>query len=258
MSPETIYYLIAGGVLGLILLVWGIYRYRTRHIVVWWHEDEDEAPLMPVSLPVTAVVISANDGVAIERNIPELLEQRGVNLEVVVVDAATTDSTSDAIKRLQHRYPELRKTYIPATHAALDLRDLAAVLGAKSARNEWLVIMHGDFCPPSSDWLLDLLQYADDSLCAVIDYARVSHEYDDEPGRMARLRQGRKMARTAMRGRAMDAAGGSVLIKKEWLLASAGRQSEAEAECLYVYQQQAIWDRLILRARTRLPGACRW
>lgn len=252
----SIYYIVAAAVVLLLLIVWGVYRYSTRNIVVWWHENSDDDELVEVPTEVSVVVISENDGVSLEQYLPALMEQRGVNMEVIVVNAASTDSTSDALKRLKATYPQLRQTYVPLSNTALDLRDFASVLGAKAARNEWVLVMHADFCPPSEYWLLDLLQYADDTVCAVVDYGHVTYDYDDEPSQWGRWRAARKMARLARRGRAIAAASGSVLVQKSWLLDRSGES--ASGECVYLYNVQWPWDRLILRARSRRPGAFRW
>ena len=244
----TQYHIIAGVVVLVAAIIWMIHRYRVRHLVNWWHENAEDDELVEVMIPVSVVVISQNAGADLERHVPRLMEQRGVPFEVVVVDAASTDTTVDALKRLKTNYPTLRQTYVPQSHANLDVWDFATVLGARAARHEWVLFVHAEFCPPSETWLQDLMQYVDDSIRAFVDYGHVTRDFLDELSSFARRRECRKMARTALRGRAISAAGGSVLVKKDWYLDRGHR--EERVDCIYQYHLRQS-KRVILRVRSR-------
>lgn len=244
----TIYHIIAGVALLAAIILWAIYRYKVRYLVTKWCEDTADDVLAEVTIPVSVVVISQNAGADLERHVPRLMEQRGVTYEVVVVDAASTDTTVDALKRLKTNYPTLRQTYVPQSHANLDVWDFATVLGARAARHEWVLFVHAEFCPPSETWLQDLMQYVDESIHAFVDYGHVTRDFLDELSSFARRRECRKMARTALRGRAISAAGGSVLVKKDWYLDRANR--EERVECIYQYHLRPS-KRVILRVRSR-------
>lgn len=245
----TLYYALTGVVVLLTATLWLTHRYRVRHLVSRWRENIADDVLAEVAIPVTVVVISQNAGADLERHLPRVLEQRGIDFEVVVVDAASTDTTADALKRLKVRYPTLRQTYVPQSHANLDLWEFATVLGARAARNEWVLFVHAEFCPPSDTWLQDMMQYVDNTIHAFVDYGHVTRDFLDELSSFARRRERRKMARTALRGRAISAAGGSVLVQKDWYL-DRGHREEA-IECIYMYRLQNPWERVILRVRSR-------
>lgn len=250
-------YAVTGAIISasLLLFLWLLYRYTVRRVVSWWHEDIDDGSLVPVEQSFSLVVVSQNSGADIERNIPLLLEQKGVSHEVIVVNAASSDTTCDAVKRLTLDYPQLRQTYVPQSSANLNVWELACMLGARAARHEWVLFVNPGFVAPSDHWLLDLAQYVDSTLHVLVEYAYRGDAEAASWGR--RFVQERKMARTALRGRAIDVAGGNVLVQRDWYVARAN--DTAERECLYLYRDSCFWNRVILRVRShRLSDAFRW
>lgn len=235
---------------GLILLTVGIHRYKVRHLIERWQEEDEELSPLVASPRVSVVVMCRNEGREMEENLPLLFAQQGVDVEVIVVNAASTDTTIDALKRLSLQYPRLRQTYVPISNTNLNPWEAGCTLGARAARHDWLLFIHSGFTPPSDLWMLDLLRYADDSVRAVVDFGHTNVRSGSE-SKLAWQRRQRKMTRTALRGRAISSAGGSIIIRKSWVLdhLDDGRR----AECIYVCRRFNPMQRLILRVRNRRP-----
>lgn len=93
---------------------------------------------------VTAVVTARNEEARIERSVSGLLDQRGVDLRVVVVDDRSTDATPRILERLAAvdarleilRVPELPRGWLGKPHACH--------LGARRAESEWILFSDGD------------------------------------------------------------------------------------------------------------------
>lgn len=245
-------YLIPISLLILILAVWLYLRHRKRHIVLSWHEDADDAPLQDVDLSVTIVVLSGNSPSDLETTVRHMIEQGSVAHEVLVVNTSTERSVADAIKRLATTYPGLRQTYVPSCRNGLNANSVAYLLGVRSARYPWVAYVHAGFVPPSNLWLLDLLQYADHSVHAIVDYG---HDAElSEHTRRQRRRQSKEMARAARRGRAIETAGGSFIVQRDWFLSVLSGETP-ETEVIYLYWLLSPWQRVILRARSHQPAS---
>lgn len=245
------YWLLPGLVVLLCLLWWGRRRYVLRRIVSRWHEDRADLveTLADVDTPVSVIVVSSGDGYSVERNLPAILGQQRVTMEVVVVDADVRGvegvSTADALKRLKCRFPQLRQTYVPMANDHHQPGQLAAMLGARAARYDTLLFVPPTFEPDSSEWILDLLQYVDATVHVLVDYSHRDSDYSESY--WERSRERRRMMKVAKKG-TIDAAGGSMMVQKDWFLRSLNGEGEA-GECVYLYTDHTAGRRDVVRAK---------
>lgn len=254
LTTQNIIIISVAVVVVVALIVWGWRRYARRHIVSVWRESGDvwaETPLAEVETSVTIAVISQSSGHAVENQVPLLVRQRGVKAEIVIVDVDDADvhglATSTAIDRLMSEYPQLRRTYVPKTVGGLDPYKVGCMLAARAARYEWMVVVSPFFRPANDEWLLDLMQYVDNTLQALVDYGNTPD--NDDLGMMRRWRMRRQMLKHAKKGGAVDTAGGSLLVQRDWFLR---RMTErAEGECLYLLTDPDSRDRYAVRATCR-------
>lgn len=105
-----------------------------------------------------AIVIAVHDnGSEIKNNLRKYLEQEVEGeLQVIVVDDNSTDSTPDVLKRMKLDYQQLYTTFIPAS-SHRNRRRLALTVGAKAAKGEWVVLADIKYVPESSQWLASLM-----------------------------------------------------------------------------------------------------
>lgn len=231
---------------------WIDFRYL-RHLVSWEHYKDSELSPFIACPAVSVVVMCENEGEQMEDNLPKLLDQLGIDVEVIVVNVASVDTTSDALKRLKLLYPQMRQTYVPASNSNLNTDSFGRMLGARAARYDWVLFVRPSFAPSSAVWLLDLLRYAESETMAVVDYGHVSDDAHRSESRLQWTRRYMKMARSVLNGRAITTAGGSLLVRKEWLLSrSAG---DEVGECVYLCRRFNPFRRVILRAQSRRPDA---
>jgi len=111
-----------------------------------------------------AIVIAVHDnGSEIKNNLRKYLEQEVEGeLQVIVVDDHSTDSTSDVLKRMKLDYPQLYTTFIPAS-SHRHRRRLALTVGAKASKGEWVALADIRFVPENNQWLASLIKETQDS-----------------------------------------------------------------------------------------------
>lgn len=238
-------------VLVLLVLFVVCYRWLLWNFISWEHlADTDLSPLIPCPA-VSVVVVCENEGDDMEGNLPKLLEQLGIDVEVVVVNAASTDMTDDALKRLKIQYPHMRQTYVPMSNSNLNVWEFGCMLGARAARYDWVLFVPPSFTPSSEIWLLDLLRYADQKTKAVIDYGHVGEQNVRESW-LSWMRRYVWMVFTAIQGRSVTTAGGSLLIRKNWLLDRT--DATARGECVYLCRRFNPLRRVTLRVHNLCPS----
>lgn len=171
-------------------------------------------------IKLSVVVVSDNQGRTLEQNLPYVLEQNFEGFEVIVVDVASEDATSDAIKRLSQKYGNIRQTYVPKTSRNLNRLRLGYTLGIRAARSEWIVVTQPDCIPDSYDWLKNMFRFVDSDMDVVMGYANYN-ESEGEPGRRAvfeRTKHFIRLAQAAIGGRAIGADGCNLLFRRKWFL----------------------------------------
>lgn len=149
---------------------WLIVRHRRQRRFSALYEEQCQ----PVDInsrqwpKISVVIVSQERAVALERALPSILDQSYPDFEVIVVDAASTDATHDAIKRLSQRYDNLRRTFITPDSQIADMDQFALMLGLRAARTEWVVITTPGAEPDSDEWLMRMARHIDDTTDLII------------------------------------------------------------------------------------------
>lgn len=210
-------YLLCGmaalSVLWVYVFRWHTYAtaLRTREID---EVGEGEEPRMAI------VVVSHEQAGELEKNLPYFLGQHYGRFEVVVVDMASTDYTTDVIKRLEKEHPRLRHTFVPESARHVERRKLAVTLGIRAARAEWVVVVEADCAPASQNWLATLATRCTESNDLVLAYSN----YEDDGSFASRFAIYERLRRQfvnlqAIRNcRAIDAESVNICYRKEFFL----------------------------------------
>lgn len=180
---------------------------------------------------VSVIVVSEGDGALLEANLPYVLRQFQQRVEVIVVDISTSGthaavSTSDALKRIRQRFPQLRQTYVPVTCRNVDRRQLGYTLGIRAARAPWVAFTEPDCVPESYEWLSQMVELArGDDADVVLGYCN----YDIAEGTpgvrraaFGRLKRFLYYSRAALNGRAVGADACNVLVRRQWFMECGG------------------------------------
>lgn len=176
-----------------------------------------------IDVTVTVVIGCHNEGDHLAANLPKILNQRGVNFEVVVVDDCSSDSTPDVLKRLENDYKNLRHTFVPRTARYVSHEKLSVSLGVRAARGSIVVLTRPSCAPLTDIWLKTIASAFDPDTDIVVGYAN----YADNGSAAARRAIYERMRYSLVwllstRGRAAGADGGNMAFRREAFLAADG------------------------------------
>ena len=104
--------------------------------------------------PSFSIIIPAHDNASeLERHLPCFLSQEyDGDFEVIVVESKTGDRTEEVIKHFSSD-KRLYSTFIPSTSKYMSRKKLAMTVGAKAAKNEWLIFVDAESYPVGNSWL---------------------------------------------------------------------------------------------------------
>ncbi len=115
---------------------------------------------METNNPIWSIILTAHDEAqALEENLPVFLShQDPTQVEVIVVDDASTDTTPDVLKQFKSTYPNLYTTFLPVSPPNPWRRRLALTIGAKAAHGRWIVIGNINHTPVDEHWLSEMIK----------------------------------------------------------------------------------------------------
>lgn len=105
------------------------------------------------SVKVSVIVYTRNVETSVATYIESLMNQRGVDFEVIVVDDASADHTAGIVESLLPKYPNLYMTFVPEDSRSLSRRKLSLTLGMKAAKGD-VVVTTAANCIIRSEWWL--------------------------------------------------------------------------------------------------------
>lgn len=95
--------------------------------------------------PRVSIVVTARDeGARVEQTVLRLLEQRGVELEVRVVDDRSSDDTGEILERLAREDSRVHVVRVRELPPGWLGKNHACHVGATGAANEWILFADGD------------------------------------------------------------------------------------------------------------------
>mgnify|MGYP004447283599 FL=1 len=102
---------------------------------------------------VSVIVYAHNQGEALRRNLPSLLDNDYPNFEVIVVDDTSCDNTQDVLTIMEQRNDNIFHTKLTDKVRTMSHRKLALLLGVKAAHNEIILTTKAQCVPVSKIWI---------------------------------------------------------------------------------------------------------
>jgi len=133
----------SGGV-GAVWLLFNLSVAWLQRYVPPFSQVLKRAPELDAIPGVTVVIAARNERERIEESVRRLLAQRGVDLELVVVDDRSDDGTREILERLSADDPRLRVIRVDTLPDGWLGKQHACHVGSQGARGEWILFTDAD------------------------------------------------------------------------------------------------------------------
>lgn len=120
--------------------------------------------------PVSVIICARNEEDNLREFLPKVLEQDYPYFEVIVVNDASEDNTSQVLDDFAKLYPHLYVTNMPNDINIISRKKLAVTVGVKAAKNELLLMTDADCYPASKDWIRSMVSNVTDGIEFVVGY----------------------------------------------------------------------------------------
>jgi glycosyltransferase involved in cell wall biosynthesis len=107
----------------------------------------------PKRISISVIVCAKNEAENVVRFIPLLAEQDYPDFEIILIDDASSDHTSDIFEEFEKQYPHVRLVKVKNNEAFWGNKKYAMTLGIKAAKNDYLLFTDADCYPASKDWI---------------------------------------------------------------------------------------------------------
>ena len=153
------------GILGLIRLSRGIVF---SSIAAINHKDGNVH--YEGTLPSVSIVITAHDQAEeLSRNLPMIFSQDYPGeVEIIVVNDASTDDTEDVLKRMKDEHSNFYYTFTPKSARYVSHKKLAITLGVKAAHHDWIILTDPNCHPMTDQWLRSLTRVCNENTEIVV------------------------------------------------------------------------------------------
>ncbi len=103
--------------------------------------------------PVSVIISAHNEDYNLQKNLPAILDQDYPDFEVVVVNHASNDNTSDVLRELKFKHSNLKVVTIEQDLNFFKGKKFPLSIGIKSAKQEILLLTDADCKPVSDHWI---------------------------------------------------------------------------------------------------------
>jgi glycosyltransferase involved in cell wall biosynthesis len=107
----------------------------------------------PKKISISVIVCAKNEAENVVRFIPLLAEQDYPDFEIILIDDASSDATTDIFEEFEKQYSNVRLVKVKNNEAFWGNKKYAMTLGIKASKNDYLLFTDADCYPASKDWI---------------------------------------------------------------------------------------------------------
>ncbi len=124
-----------------------------RKLLFFKHKEDIQQQAINSLPPVSVIICARNEAPNLRQFLPQLLEQKYPEFQVVVVNDCSEDNSEQVLEDYRTQYSHLYVTHIKSDPIYRHGKKLAVTLGIKAAKYEHLVFTDADCYPTSDTWL---------------------------------------------------------------------------------------------------------
>jgi glycosyltransferase involved in cell wall biosynthesis len=107
----------------------------------------------PKRISISVIVCAKNEAENVARFIPLLAEQDYPDYEIILIDDASSDNTTEIFEEFEKQYSNIRLVKVVNNEAFWGNKKYALTLGIKAAQKDYLLFTDADCYPASKDWI---------------------------------------------------------------------------------------------------------
>lgn len=121
-------------------------------------------------MPISVVICARNENENLKRFLPDILEQKYPEFEVIVVNDCSSDNSAVTLHNFAQKYPHLYYTNIYKDKKFEHGKKLALTVGIKAAKNDLLLLTDADCKPASENWIATIQRNFTENCNLVLSY----------------------------------------------------------------------------------------
>ncbi|REJ83755.1 MAG: glycosyltransferase [Bacteroidetes bacterium] len=125
---------------------------------------------------VSIVICARNEKVNLEKNLPAILDQVYPELEVIVVNDCSWDSSGELLEEFARNYPRLKVVTLVEQEKYKHGKKFALTIGIKAAKYDLLLLTDADCMPQSRNWCSSFQHHFSDGTEIVLGYGAYKKE----------------------------------------------------------------------------------
>jgi glycosyltransferase involved in cell wall biosynthesis len=107
----------------------------------------------PKRIPISVIVCAKNEAENVIKYIPILAEQDYPDYEIILIDDASSDDTSEIFEEFEKQYSNIRLVNVENNEAFWGNKKYALTLGIKASKKDYLLFTDADCYPATKDWI---------------------------------------------------------------------------------------------------------
>ncbi|MDP5105709.1 MAG: glycosyltransferase [Polaribacter sp.] len=129
-----------------------------------------------IEIPVSVIILVKNQGENIRNLLPLIIEQTHSNFEIVLIDNASSDETSDIIESFAEKHSNIKIVTVENNEAFWASKKYALTLGIKASKYDHLLFTDADCHPVSKDWITEMSRNYTSKKAIILGYKKYKKE----------------------------------------------------------------------------------
>lgn len=127
-------------------------------------------------VPISVIVFSKNNASELEKNLPFILNQKYPNFQVVIVNSASTDHSSEILESFKEKNKEIKILEVENNEAFWGNKKYALTLGIKAAKHDHLLFTDAKSKPLSEFWISEMSKKFTSTKTIILGYQKYKKE----------------------------------------------------------------------------------
>lgn len=154
--------------LGVLVL-----HYLLVFLPISWYKTKKLGGVTNAQHSISVVIAARNERYKLEKNLPEILQQKNQDYDVVVVNDQSWDSSESFLTDFEKENEGIHVVNIQENERHRSGKKLALTLGVKAAKSDHLLLTDADCVPATKNWVFKVAQHFQAGYDMIIGYSPI-------------------------------------------------------------------------------------